>query len=305
MDYISPTSLMLFNQDREEFYRKYISPYSKVYRKLSKQTQPMAVGSAFDAFAKSYLHKELYGPGYPEYVFKTIFTSQVDEEHREWALGAGKGVFIDYIKSGALADLMLALKLAFDAPRFEFTVEGEVDGVPILGKPDAFFSLDSGELVILDWKVNGYCSNYSVSPKPGYVMLRPGDKSHKDCVNGEVGGLIINTNKNLEDVDEKWATQIQMYAWALGGGSTIACIDQLVFDKHRKLRVAEHRSRIGTDFATTLRGQLVEAWDAITNDRVVTKEKADEINTQLERAEKDVNEAWYLQHIEGGRPFYA
>ena len=52
-EYLSPTSISLHEKDVDEFYSRYLAD-NKMPRMA--QTQPMAIGSAFDAFCKSYLH---------------------------------------------------------------------------------------------------------------------------------------------------------------------------------------------------------------------------------------------------------
>ena len=75
--HLSPSSLSLFYKNREEFYIKYLSE-ERLQR--DPQQQPMAAGSAVDAFIKSYLHNAIFG-NYGknnEYELKTIFDAQVE-----------------------------------------------------------------------------------------------------------------------------------------------------------------------------------------------------------------------------------
>ena len=246
--YLSPTSIALWESDRENFYLSYLADHRPP--KIP-QTQPMSVGSAFDAFVKSELFYRLFG-NWGEgdrFKFEAIFESQVEPHNRAWALDAGEHVFKAYEKSGALADLVLELKQATEDPRFEFKIEARVihatnlGGVQLLGKPDLHFVSGEGNRVINDWKVNGYCGRHSVSPKPGYVNCRDGwntkiippsrtsNKPHKNAQVMRIGDIDINAAVWLEDVDSTWARQLTIYAWVMGepiGSNFIVGIDQIV-----------------------------------------------------------------------------
>ncbi|GAF74341.1 unnamed protein product, partial [marine sediment metagenome] len=177
--YLSPTSVSLWQQDTELFYSRYLAD-NKLPR--DPQTQPMSIGSSFDAYAKSYLHEKLYGKNVDSrYNLRTLFEEQVSEHNRDWAWEHGKYVFDEYKRAGCFADLLLELGKAVAKPRFEFTISDEISNVPLLGKPDIFFINEEGARVVYDWKVNGYCSKSIKSPAKGYVKLRPGDKIHRDC----------------------------------------------------------------------------------------------------------------------------
>ena len=299
--YLSPTSLSKFYGDRTAFYLDYLAE-NRVPR--MPQTKPMSIGSAFDAYVKAYLHSKLYGKGYdPAFEFDALFESQVEAHNRDWAREHGKYVFTSYILSGALADLMLELGRAFDAPRFEFTVEHRVGhsavagGVPILGKPDVFFRTEDGTPVIVDWKVNGYCSRSATSPKPGYIMIRDGwgadvakesrgcGQAHKDCVLGSHEGLSYNTAGCLSMVDRTWAAQCTMYGWSLGaahGEDILAGIDQLVSKPRASelplVRVARHRTLVSKAWQDELLERIVWAWKCIESGYIFD---------ELTRAESD------------------
>ena len=174
-EYLSPTSLKKFEGNPDDAYLTYLADHKPP---RLPQTLPMSVGSAFDAYVKSYLHNALfgnYGAG-DAYARDAIFEKQVEAHNRDWAKLAGEHVFKDYLACGALSDLMLELSTAVNQPRFEFEIKGPIEtrigGIPMLGKPDVFFINSEGARVVYDWKVNGYCSNSPTSPMPGYVMVR-------------------------------------------------------------------------------------------------------------------------------------
>jgi hypothetical protein len=291
--YLSPTSINLWEQDREAFYLQYLADERPP---RIPQTRPMSVGSSFDAYAKSFLHEGVFGKGFdPRFDFKTLFEAQVEPHNRDWALTAGKHCFEQYKESGALSDLMLEISSGIGKPRFELEVRGVIDGrregitmeleggVVLLGKPDVFFINKSGTHVVLDFKVNGYCSDYTTTPMPGYVRLRNGKRSqgqHKDCQLMMIGGVMINVAAFLEHLNTDWATQLAIYAWLLGidiGGEFITGIDQLVCQADQfgstgtrlpHIRIAEHRLRISSDFQWRVFAKAQAVWEIIHSDHI-------------------------------------
>lgn len=285
--YLSPSGLKVFEKNKEQYYLKYLAD-NKPPR--MPQTEPMSVGSAFDAFVKSYLHQALFGHygKNNEFELNTVFEAQVQEHVRDAAFEAGKYVFQKYQYCGALADIMAELNTSISDPRFEFeikgTVETKINKVPLLGKPDIFFVNSEGARVILDWKVNGYYSNHKISPKKGYIKCRDtwggseakpsrnNGLAHPDAIVGDWKGLSINLVQTLEETDVGWADQLSIYAWMLGeqvgSEELIFGIDQLVCAKQENakplIRVANHRCRISSSYQFLLRDRLDYAWSCIT-----------------------------------------
>ncbi len=260
--YLSPTSVSLWQKDTVEFYEKYLAN-NKLARML--QTKPMSIGSAFDALCKSYLHEALFGKGAdPRYAKEAIFEEQVEEHNRDWAWKNGKYLFKKYKEAGCLADLLLSMGKAIGKPRFEFTINDEISGVPLLGKPDIFFINEEGARVIYDWKVNGYCAKALKSPEKGYVNM--GGKMHKNCVIETVLGIKINTNTTLDKVNESWANQLSVYSWLLGervgSQDVIFGIDQICGPVDR-LRFATHRLRIDSEYQFELLALIRQIWETI------------------------------------------
>lgn len=210
-EYLSPSAISRFVKDVESYYLYYLSDHPTP---REPQTKPMAVGSAFDAFAKSYLHAALFGRGSDaRFELAAIFETQVEAAQRDWAMLHGARVFEFYKDCGALGGLLEEMKLGSGA-RFEFELRGAVGSsaivagpptmvgggemaaiigestvrkragarstdygdVVLLGKPDVAFVNRDGVHVIYDWKVNGYCSAYATSPMKGYLNIRDGRK---------------------------------------------------------------------------------------------------------------------------------
>lgn len=281
--YLSPTSLGMWMQNRRDFYIQYLAE-NRVPR--PPQTTPMAVGSAFDAYVKSFIVQRLNGSVDPAFEFNTIFEAQVEAQNRDVARRDGKYVFDFYQACGALSDIILDLEGAVGKPRFETAIEGFVTGVsgefgdvPFLGKPDIYFLTKKGARVIFDWKVNGFYSNYNISPKPGYVRLRcygpDSGKSHAKAMVMEVDGLKIAATHPLCSVDKTWAAQLSIYAWLLGqevGSKFIVAIDQIACSRdgagNRVLRVAQHRSQVTEAFQKEVYGNAHKAWYAIQSGHI-------------------------------------
>jgi len=290
LEVLSPTSLHTWERDKEEFYRTYLSD-ARPDRAAA--TDAMSVGSAFDAFVKSKLYADLVGT-HPKYELQALFESQVEEHCRDFAWEAGEYLFQCYVDSGAYEHLTTTIECSEAEPRFEFTLKKEVGGVVLLGKPDCWFKTSVD--VLLDWKVNGYCSANPTSPKPFYMMCvdtwtpdvakptRGGNRPHKKFEPVEYGDLTIG-NHWLEDVDKKWADQLAIYMWMLnvpvGSEEVITCIDQLAckpFEPKPLIRVAQHRCRISADWQFNLMTRLQSCWNTIASGHIfkdLTREESD------------------------------
>jgi len=280
--YISPTSMKAWEDDRTEFYLRYLSEKSPPRQP---QTLPMAIGSGFDARIKAYLYAELVGKGDPKFELSTLFNSQVAVEHQDQIWKDSEVCFEAYKSSGALADLVLELGGSLTDPRFETdleaqvtaVVEGGMASVPFLGKPDVHFLNNMGMRVVLDFKVNGFYSGSGGQTKPGFVKRWPQGDSHKKCVVREVGGIRVNNGLNLDEVDADWARQLCVYGWLAGaevGGPFVPVIHQLVWkpcglsesQTGRRLEVAKHACLLTPKYQWDLFGKAVKMWTAIQND---------------------------------------
>lgn len=277
LKHLSPSSITLYLKDREQFYLRYLSDNRP---ESDPQTKPMSVGSAFDACVKAYLRYVIFGDNEKE-VFQKYFEDSVEVVNRDFALDAGLKCFENYRISGALADLALDLSKAKEGPKFEFFVSSSSDdslssydgGVQFLGKPDLWYVNAFGAHVILDWKVNGYCS--SASPTKGYVMIRDGvrpfggasrgvGQPHKDVHLMGYQGMVVDGYYKMEEKNVEWARQLAIYSWLCGeavGAEVVGCIDQIAVNKDGLMRVAEHRNLISTAFQQELYSQAVEIWN--------------------------------------------
>jgi hypothetical protein len=315
VEYLSPSAVALYLQSPVEYYRRYLCDKRP---DREPQTQAMSIGSAFDAYAKAYLYKMLVNRGDERYELRTIFEAQVEEQWRDWAWKHGEYVFNQYKQSGCLADLMLLLKGSVSEPRFEFEVRGSVSGyregmegkfgqVVLLGKPDVDFVTADGVHVILDFKVNGYCSNYSVTPKPGYLRLRSAGNTHygehKSCKAFAHKGMMVNFGSYLEHVDEGWARQLAIYGWLCGnpvGSEFVTIIHQLACDGRDKtalpaIRVAEHVTLISKEFQQKVFGQVCDLWEIVHSDWFFRDKTREDSQALCEMLNNDTGDmAWML-----------
>lgn len=291
VQYLSPTSISKYYENTTEFYLQYLAENRP---DRIPQTRPMSIGSAFDAYAKSYLHEKLFGKDNDvRFQFETIFEAQVEKQNRDWAKEAGKYAFDCYHQSGALSDLMIELSSAIGTPRFEFEIRGVINGVregttldigpmTLLGKPDCWFINKTGAHVILDWKVNGFCSDWGVSPMQGYVRLRAKKSGrwanlgqHKGSMCMMHNGMMINMSAYLENFDMNWARQLTIYAFLLGediGGDFIVAVDQLACklntEKFPDIRIAEHRLRIAHETQWKIFADAQHVWEVCHSNHI-------------------------------------
>ena len=276
-EYLSPTSISAWIENRDEFYLRYLAE-DRPPRPA--QTRPMAVGSAFDAFVKSDIYAKLVAGGDAAYEFEALFESQVEERNRDWARPNGQHVFDSYKAVGAYAALIEELERSETAPRLEFELRGPIThldrSVVLLGKPDLVHTR-AGKTIIRDFKVNGYCGRSATSPYPGYVRIyggRSDGKPHKDARLKEIGGITVNEARGLEQANLGWARQLAIYAWLLGApvGSDFVCgIEQLVAKPtggYPEIRVAAHTYQIGAMFQQTLFATAASIMDAIEKDHI-------------------------------------
>lgn len=298
--YLSYSAFAKFESNLIEFFYSYLSP-TRADR--MPQEQPAAAGSAWDAYVKSALYFALFGKCDTKYEFQSLFEAQVEPHNRDWAIDAGKYVFECYQVSGLYDTLLDLLKRSIEPPRFEFSVNADILGVPFTGKPDCRFVLPGPVHVIHDFKLNGFCSKSSVSPAKGYRLCVDGFKAdkqnkshntaHKQYSPQLVHDFEIDTNC-LEDCNTDWADQLSLYAWAMGepvGSPFVLSIDQCVakplFSGYPLLRFSNYRARVRESYQQHLAKRFTGVWDVIKSGyifRHLTREESDAKCKILEKA---------------------
>lgn len=289
--YLSPTSMSKWSDNPQGYYLKYLSD---IQQPEEPQTRPMSVGSAFDAYVKSFLYEALFGSPHAagndvRFSREAIFEEQVEQHNRDWAKTAGEHCFSWYRILGALDGLMIDLGKSKGPPKFEMDVRGpvsygrfnEVSGqrdaalvVPFRVKPDLHYVNEHDAFVILDWKVNGYCSASGRSPTPGFIRARRTGKmpwTHDAAKFGTHRGILMNIAKGIEHYEKDWARQCAVGAWVCGapvGSDFITVIHQLACgtktgDKP-KITVAEHVGHITPAYQEIIHDEAVKMWTAIS-----------------------------------------
>jgi hypothetical protein len=197
----------------------------------------------------------------------------------------GRYVFDCYRESGFYRELLTELLRAAEPPRFEFTVEAVLNGVPFLGKPDAQWVTPEKVHKIHDFKVNGYCSKSTTSPHKSYMLCRDGYKSekpskshnteHKEFLATRHFDAVVNASY-MEASNTAWADQLTLYGWALGEGigdeNVVLSVHQIVAkpipDQRPQLRVAAYSARVKSTYQQELASRLRACWDAVTSGHV-------------------------------------
>lgn len=273
---LSPTSLKCFEESVDTFVCRYVLEVPR-----PPQTKPMSIGSAFDARIKAYIAQKILGIND---WFEKLFEIQVEPAFRDWAFVESEKVFQGYVSAGCADTLIqeigdsISLRLEFEqfkSLRYEDGFE-----VPLYGKPDAYFMRRDGLQIVVDWKVNGYCSQ--ASPAPGYVRLYDAEGfdlgAYKFAFPMQYKGILCTTG----EVAPQWRDQMRMYTWMLGEDNNdwIAGIDQLVF-RNGTPRYAIHRLRIAED-DPKLRERIRFAWECISNGHYFYDRSFEESNMRIE-----------------------
>jgi hypothetical protein len=276
IEYLSPSSLKAFFDDPRNFYLERLAT-TRIAR--MPQTEPMAVGSSFDAYVKAYLHKKCFGHSGADGSFdlSALLAGQIettDAAMRARVEAAGSYLFDVYVSSGALASLMTEISCGY-AISFEKTISGRVRSVPMLGKPDMKMQigpqrsmLSAGSCVyILDWKVNGFMAKKAPSPKKHYLRCGA-EKRYKGVSTATLHGIEYVTGVCLSEIDESWAAQTCTYAWLLGapvGGEILCGIDQLVGGVGA-VRVASFRALVSPAYQERLMARYEAAWGLLSDE---------------------------------------
>ncbi len=292
--YLSPSSLSKFESDRRTFYTRYLCD---IRSERSPQQDFMGVGSAFDGFVKHQIHRDIYGEaatkGTP-YDRETIFETQVEPCVRDIARERGEDLFAQYVECGSYGALLSEIAKSPYAPEMEFTVKGEVEGVPLLGKPDLRYVTKGGVHVIADWKVNGSTSKTGASPFKGYQVARDfwGSNTNGKChkiYKGEAYKDVEVQDLWLEDKCDYWADQLAIYGWLLGEpiGSEnfvvrmeqVACRPVKTRDLPRA-KFATHMNRISEGYQQALLARIRMCWSTILSGHIfddMSREESDEL----------------------------
>lgn len=282
---LSYTCLSTWEKDPTEWVLKYLVGAPRL-----PQTQPMSVGSAFDAFVKSYLYREIFGHTDGGYDASSLFEAQVEPQNRDWARVAGMHVFLQYRDAGCAKRLLDMMEQSSSAPVFERKLQASLpidryvpgaEQVPATGFPDLRFHTRSGVPVIVDWKVNGYCGKTATSPSPGYVQCVDGPQwvarasrpVHPKAAVSYLDGIAYSDGP----FDHKWKDQLTMYNWMLPQAPSVPVaqaqealliIEQCASGAGTEcppFRFARHSCLSTLDYQTTLAKRIAHMWKHVSD----------------------------------------
>jgi len=289
MDRLSYSGFNSFWNYPQEFALRYLMP---VPVPRTKTTKPMCIGTGFDAWVKFHLNKDLdLGLDHLTYELQT---TNIPDDLRIWTEQEGHGLFKLYKEQGAYGDLLTLLEGA-DAVIMEEHFErlldlGEGRSIKLHGYPDLVF-LKWDRWFVIDWKVNGFCSKWGVSPAPGFWRSRPSDKHHKTYSKGMVGDFEFNDAKCFSNWHKDWPTQLLFYHWMVNqkpldrlyvGVEQLAC-------SPKGIRSVSHRGALSPHFELEVKEKLIKFLTAIEKDHIFTdltleqsQEKMQELTSMAE-----------------------
>lgn len=303
---LSPSSLAKWENQREEFYTRYLSD---VRTERSPQINYMAVGSAFDAFVKSQIYSDVFGvsEGSP-FDRQMLFEKQVESHLRDEVWEMANFLFEYYRKVGAYNALILDILQSPYAPEMEFKVNCVVNGVPIMGYPDLRYVTKQFVHVIGDWKVNGSYSKHGVSPVQGFKIARntKQESVHIKYIPKMFKDVEINSN-SLNNFDADWATQLTMYAWCLGEEpgnedyvirmEQLACRPGGVRNAGLQVKCATHMSQIDGRFQLGVMKRLMDCWTSIQRGHIFTDLTLEESQEHCELIDKKLQTPFGLHPV--------
>lgn len=284
--YISPSSFFSFTRNPKAHYIRHLSDQG-IGREP--QTIHMAMGSAFDAFIKAQITNDLQVAN--RFDLKSLFEAQVDPEFRSELWPKASFLLEEYKSCGAYGVLVEDMGLAQLEPKFEFDVVAEILGVPIFGKPDAFYKNKNGTPVVLDWKVNSFLSGNNMAKKY-FILSHQTGMPHKSCSYSVNEGLPVMINHYLEEIDDQWAFQQFVYAIGLGcniGDRFITSIDQVTGGPS----FYTYRAYLSPIFQIESAKKIKQMWEDITTGYIfrglgLTREESDNLIKVLDGPFKEM-----------------
>lgn len=288
--FLSPSSLWAFENMPNKFFleRMAINPRPK-----ERQGIAAAAGTAFDAEVKlnicnhALLKKKLIDEEWDKDkkaywmdkdVREIAYNMNIEPQNREEVSTVGKYLFSEYSKylfnKAEYSDVEIARKMNIGWEGTDVPLYGKLDALvyDVEAYPDEEFDgalaaakLDAN-IIPLDWKVSGYSSKSTMSPKPGF-MLRYRDGEFKGSHNK------YHTSIPMSAINEQWATQCCVYGWMAGRRpfeDFYAIIDNIII-RPGGLDMVRYRALIDREFQIAVAFRFYEAWTKIKSGEILER----------------------------------
>lgn len=234
-EYISPSTFLIADRcDLSAYIEKWAGANFR-----REQTMPMAVGSAFDSFIKAEIAIALGKPNKLAELLKTVELPA--------AITVGKELAEKYIEAGCLKRL-----LDQGLNTIEMDEKKDIWGVPVFCRLDAALTDNTP----VDWKVNGYGSQWGASPFQGYI--RRMDR-------GMNVAIPLTRVPLMEEINRDWAIQLLFYWWVLAPpiiGPARGIIEQVAI-KGKKIEFVTYKAEMGPVFVQQIKVDLVTLWNRV------------------------------------------
>jgi len=273
----------------------------------------MAMGSAFDMFAKRYLGGALkinhLGKMQLANLYKQV--EYPEGSAREQLMAGAQNLCTKWVELGLAKRLLDGGLYDLEVDLFHTTHSG----IRLYGKLDAVTKQDlmvdcsqcqgtgvwqkntcptcMGEAKVksarqifapLDFKVRGFNSSYSASPTPGYVTYVSAD--------GKVFSAHDKRNCSMDQLHDDWAVQLCLYAWMLNPHTLPGWVDLPVAIEEfsygtNTINFTQIRSYVSKAYQQELYGKLQEMWETLAKPRPTKyeKKKCEAYNRTCELAE--------------------
>lgn len=248
-------SYSTFNLARACQYSAYLIKCSKHTIPRETETEQMALGTAFDAYIKYYLALELGKEKEGKNKLAQLLSGIAESNAHVMTLGheicryyIAQGKLTHLMEMG-LTDIELIEEKHVKSPKI-------IAGIPIFGRLDAVLKNN----VPLDWKVTGYKSTRTVSPKKAYY--RRIQCGIEQPPHHEVG-------LPLELINKDWAEQLLFYNWLMGNKLYRGAIELIVVTPNG-LDFCSYAANISSDFSDALFDEVTEMWDKLSSGDITT-----------------------------------
>jgi len=242
MAYISPSSFLTWRKCQYKIYLEKQSGFSYPQQKPTIHAQ---VGIAFDAFVKDFLARKHNIKSPILHLDRMLVNCQPDE------INLGKELAKKYVQSKIFQPLLNASEIYLEQETHRV-----IGGIPLLGRIDI---IADGQ--VLDLKVRGYKAKTKTSPTSGYCSKWVW---HNEPYNKWIDQGTNLVSGLLEKAREEWAVQALFYNWIICQSPMQSWVHEIVI-QDTDACLAEHKGEFSDKFIETIRKELEEMWDQLTD----------------------------------------